>query len=618
LASFNSSTILTAGVPSSPRKLSFTFTQSTANGTNGNISKYAVYYKQSDATYWKRSVYNLTSYTEGTAITFDTTQTTPAMDVGYPSYPNFPGREQFYDFVVRFVYTDNSESTYEHAWLNTKIENAGISTSPVYSFAPLQPVVNNGRRSSTVLVTEDKAPPGSVLDVRDILTSTSMYPIAAEVMDPPTTGNVLRFGFALPIAELKSYLAGFRVLRREVISGVTTQYTSDDSNIPNKLGQAYINNAYVNIVSAWSSNTEWHKEYEWAVIPIVWYQGAKVEAKNSLYWRGKVCDSYNSLSSNPWVSNWFSKRVPEVQTTAEVRNRLNASFPDTGPYARVQSITRTNPNWLTQSDDANGYWTITYQVPTNFVSAKIYRRQCHNPEDSTYGTLGLYQRRADFGGAGQWELIQVNNSNNPIVDQGGFKLQTVNLRPAIGNYFNDTSYEFGYNVTYAKSTLKGRTNNFYRGYNIVRPTQTGNDYTKYWLAGDTAHSVAQAGMITQILIVISTTINNATVESTAGVLVNLYNQKYVNGVLTRNAPGNITTDCTTVAVADIEAALNISALDLNDSLATKGRSVDASWTTLLRMPSEAIALVADANIVKPGTSGFSTAYTKPTASPGVQ
>ena len=611
IASFSSATVLTAGVPTSPRKLSFTFTQSVANGTNGRIAKYAVYYKQADAVYWKRSVYNLTSYTEGTAITFDSTQTTPVMDLGFPSAPNLPGRDQYYDFVVRYVYDDSSESTYEHAWINTSIENRGTSTENIYSFAPLLPVVNNGRRSSTVLTTEDKAPPGAVLDVRNILTSTSMYPIAAEVMDN-TVGNVLRFGFAIPIASLKSYLAGFRVLRRDVISGAQTQFTTDDSNIPYKLGEAYINSAYVSILSAWSRDTIWHKEYEWAIIPIVWYQGAKVEANNAVYWRGRVCDSANSLSSNPWVSNWFSKRSPEIQTTTEIRNRLAAPFPETGPYARVQTITRTNPDFALAGGNAFGYWTIQYQVPSNFVSAKIYRRQCHDPENGT--PLGYYQRKADFGQAGQWELININNSNNPIVDNGGYKLQTVNLRPAIGDYFNDSSYEFGYNVTYPKNSALG--GNFYAGYNTVAPTQSGSSYTKYWLQGD--NRTGQQTSITQILIVISTTISNATVQSTHGVIVNLYNFGLVNGVSTRNGPGNIIRDVTTVVLADLEAALSITALDLSDSLTTAGRSVDASWTTLLRKPSEAIALVADASIQKPGQFSASVTYTKPTASPGVQ
>lgn len=615
LATFNSATVLSGGMPSTPRKLSMTFTQSLANGTNGQINKYVIYYKQSDAAYWKRSVYNLSSYTEGSPITFDTTQTTPAMDVGYPSGSSSPNadRGQYYDFVVRFGYTDNSESTYESHFLGKVIENAGtgLNSTAIYSFSFLGYAGIAPRRSSTVITTEDKAPPGAVLDVRNILTSTSMAPIALEVMDPPVTGNNLRFGFSIPIAQLKAYLAGFRILRRDVISGIVTEFTVDDSNQPFKQGEAYINNAYVQIVSAWSKDTVWHKEYEWAVIPMVWYQGAKTEANNAVYWRGKVCDSYNSLASNPWVSNWYSKKPAEIVTTTEVRNRLAAPFPDTAPYARVQTITRTNPDYASLAGYAKGYWTVSYQVPNNFVSATIYRRQCRDYNSSISGSAGNYQGIANFGDAGQWEMIAVSNSSNPVVESGGFKTQTVNLRPALADYFNDASLQYGYNVTLPKSLTNSGTNNFYKGYAINPPGGAGNTNTKYWLLGDTSHGSSGQGMITQILIVITTSAG----VSAMATRVDLYNQKYINGSWVTNAPGNVVTDVSAVNLADLNASLDVNALNL--SLAYPGRTRDASWTTLLRKTTEAINKPANTAIWQPGQTGALT-YTPPTATPGVQ
>ena len=607
--SFSSSVILDAGHPSSPRELSFTFTQSIANGTNGRINKYVIYYKPADNQYWRRSVYNLSGYVEGQPTTINTSATTPPMDLGYPSYPNFPGRDQYFDFVIRYGYDNDMESTYEHAWINTSIENRGISTENVFSFSPLLPSANNARRSSQTLVTEDKAPPGAVLDVRDILTSTSMYPIALEVMDPPTTGNVARFGFAIPIAQLKSYLAGFRVLRREVISGYTTEYIVDDSNVPYKLGQAYINNAYVNIVSAWSRDTTWHKEYEWAIIPLVWYQGAKTEANNAVYWRGKLCDSYNSKASNPWVSNWYSKRAPEVLPTTQIRNRLAAPFPSNGPVARMLSITRTNPEYTQNGGDALGYWTIKYQVPDNFVSATIYRRFCRDYNSNAAGTVGLYQGAANFGDAGQWERIVINNTNNPVVTENGYKTQTVNLRPAIADYFNDKSLQYGYNLSLPKDTVKGQNNTFYFGYNVNPPTVGDSSYSKYWLAGDNKNGANQVGKITQILIVITTNVNGSNVTSVNSLRVDLYNQRYINNVWVRNAPGDPSLDAGDLPFAEVEASLDKSAI--------VGVTVDSSWTALLRKPSEYIDVVPDEKIIKPGQTNWTIAYTKPTATPGV-
>lgn len=607
--SFSSSTVLDNLQPSVPRRVSFTFTQSTANGVNGRIDKYVIYYKQSDNQYWKRSVYNLTSYTEGTPVFIDSQSTTPPMDIGYPSYPNFPGRDQYYDFVVRFGYDNGMESTYEHAWLNTSIENRGTSTENVLQFSPLLPSVNNARRSSQVLVTEDKAPPGAVLDVRDILTSTSMYPLALEVMDPPTKDNVLRFGFAIPIAQLKSYLAGFRILRRDVVSGYVTEYTTDDSNIPYKLGEAYINNAYVNIISAWSKNTVYHREYEWAVIPLVWYQGTKTEANNAIYWRGRVCDTYNTRPSNPWVSNWYSKKPAEILTTTEVRNKLAKAFPSNGPVARMLSITRTNPDYAATGGEAFGYWTIKYQVPDNFVSMKIYRRFCRDYNSSAAGTSGKYQGDTNFGDAGQWEIINISNTNNPVTVEGGYKTQTVNLRPAIADYFNDKSLQYGYDLSKPKDTVNGQNNTMYWGYNTTAPGTGGSTLSKYWLAGDNQAGANQAGKITQLLLVMTTNNGGVNTVSINALRVDLYNQRYVNNTWVRNAPGDPFIDAGEVTFAEVEASLDKSAI--------QGVVVDPSWTTLLRKPSEGIPLVADSQIKRPGQGLWTTTYIKPAATPGV-
>ena len=611
LASFSSSTVLDGSMhPSVPRRLSFTFTQSLANGVNGRINKYVIYYKQADNQYWKKSVYNLTSYTEGTPVTIDSTATTPPMDLAYPSYPNFPGRDQYFDFVVRFGYDNGMESTYEHAWLNTSIENRGSSTEDILQFSPLLPSVNNARRSSQVLTTEDKAPPGAVLDVRDILTSTSMYPLALEVMDPPTKGNVLRFGFAIPIAQLKSYLAGFRILRRDVVNGYTTQYVVDDSNVPYKMGEAYINNAYVNIISAWSKDTVWHKEYEWAVIPLVWYQGAKTEANNAIYWRGKVCDTYNTRPSNPWVSNWYSKKPAEVMTTTAVRNKLALQFPSNGPVARMLSITRTNPDYALTGGEAFGYWTIKYQVPDNFVSMRIYRRFCRDYNSNAAGTSGKYQGDTNFGDAGQWEIIDINNTNNPITVEDGYKTQVVNLRPAIADYFNDKSLQYGYDLSKPKDTVTNQNNTMYWMYQTTPPTTAGNTaLTKYWLAGDTQGGANQPGKITQLLMVMTTNISGTNTVSINALRVDLYNQRYINNVWVRNADGDPYIDAGDIPFAEVEASLDKSAIT--------GITVDASWTTLLRKPSEGIPLVPDSKIKKPGQSNQSITYTKPIATPGV-
>lgn len=620
LDTFSSATVLTTSLPSSPRKVSFSFKQSVANGVNGHIVSYAVYYKQSDAQYWKRVTYDvMPGYTESPppTITFNSTQTTPAMDLGYPSYPNFPGRDQFYDFVVRFVYSNGTESTYESVYTNCKIEDNGVVGTPVYNFSPLGTPGAATHSKSVAILTENQAPPGAVMDVRDILKSTSFYPVEMRAMEAPITGNKVRFGFSVPIAQLKSYLAGFRILRREVISGVQTAFTEDNSNVPYKTYNVMINLQQKDIVAALSADTVWNKEYEWAIIPIVWYQGAKVEANDCVYWRGRVNDTANTIGSNPWTDNWFTRTPATIATTLEIRNRLKATFPDTAPTVKMWTITRTNPDYGLAGGDALGYWTLTYRMPTNTTGVTIYRRSCRDWQSTAFGGNGSYYGKANFSGAGRWEKITIAPSSYPPIDRGGYLEQTINLRPAIADAFNDKSESAGYKVYLPRSTTKlSGTNHLYSGQQIAEPG-AGSDYPKYWLLGDTTHNSSATGMITQLLIVLTTTSGITTTTSANALRVDLYNEKYVNGVLTRNAPGDPLADCAIVPLVDVEAAMDINALDLSVYGIVPTPTKDASWTTLYRKPSEFINVVSDANIVKPGVAGWAVTYTKPTATPGV-
>jgi hypothetical protein len=317
------------------------------------------------------------------------------------------------------------------------------------------------------------------------------------------------------------------------------------------------------------------------------------------------------------VPNWYSKRVAEIQTTTEIRNRLAAPFAATDPYARVNSITRLNPNFTLPSGDALGSWAVSWNLPLTFHSAKVYRRQCHNPEDANFGPQGFYQRKGDFGLAGQWEVMTITGLTHPATNNGSYLTQGVLFRPAIANYFNDATYASGLNVTYPKNgTLpNGSVNTFYKGAKTIPPGSTNTAFPKYWLAGDAVKGTNQQAMITQLLVVITTVNNlNVTTESNTGILINLYNSKVVAGANVPNAPGNVITDVSIVNVADFNAALDISKLALNDNPSTVGRSVDASWTTLLRKTTEAVTVISDANIVSPGTAGWATAYTKPIGS----
>lgn len=616
---FNSATVLTGGIPSSPRKLSFTFKQSIANGLNGNIKGIVVYYKQADLLYWKRSVYTIpTPYLESTApnITFTTTDTVPQMDVGYPSWPNFPGRDQKYDFVVRYLISDDSETTWESVWTARNIENAGFPGDPVLSFSFLGSGIA-GKRASTDIVTEDKAPPGAVIDVKDILTSTSMAPNLLFAV-PQDSSRRLQFFFSQPISALRGYLAGFRILRRQVILGTNPPFTTDDSNIPYRTGTPQINGVATDCILAESINTTWQVEYEWAVIPLVWVAGVRTEANQCLYYRGKVCDQDNGTGANPYTFNWYSRRAAQIVSTSGIRNTLSTAFPDVDPTVRVQTIRRTNA--FVNGD--GGFHTVTYQVPASFVSATIYRRSVMDMNRSDvpasiggFTTKGRYFWKHNFNFAGRWERIDINNTNNPLTTLAdGTKTQTVNLRPAIAHgEFNDA-----YNPSLPLDS--SLVQKLYSGFSNTAPLSR-TPAVKLDLVGPGSGQYN----ITQLFIVITYNSGSGNVLSNYGVRVDLYDSRYYTAAQSPTGvagwfpdqPGNLITDVSdAILTTAMESAMDTTSLDFTEltSLA-QPRSADASTPNLLRKMSSARTPVADGSINRPRIGFGQTTYAKPSTTP---
>lgn len=579
-------TVLTSSLPSVPRKLSFTVKQRSAAFLNGHIAGFVVYYKQSDSTYWKKSKYAVSGYTESSypTVTFDSTQTTPVMDLGYPSYPTFPGREQYYDFIIRFYYDDGSESQFESVF-NGKIENEGSSGSPDFNIT--LSAVSDGvwlNRVATVPVTEDLAPPGAVFDIRDIMKSTSFV---AQQLFVPANSRSANFFFSTPIAALKSYLAGFRILMRPIVAGTNPDFTTNDSNMPYLTATTYVNNAYVDCVYANQPGIVYHQDYEFAVIPMVWYQGAKTEANQCLYWRGRLTDSASAIGSDPYTDNFYGRSTPQVVDTAGIRNTLHTTFPNDNPTVKMQSITPVK----TDVTNNLGYYSITYQVPSSFVSATIYRRVVYDYNGFKSSQKGYYYNASDFRGAGKWEKITVNNTTYPLTTLAdGTKTQTVNLRPAVYNEFNTTMIPSL--PKYVGSSLDSQT--LYKNYTNTAPTIL-----------ELASDANQQNCITQLFIVINYTNNSGTSTlSTNGLRVDLYNYRMISGIQTWNAAGVPLTDCTIVSTTMMEAAMDISSLS---------PTADASWGTLYRKMSEGRTTpVADANLRVGGMT-----YNKPTATPPV-
>ena len=577
IANLSSTTLTTAGVPFSPRRVQISITQRNTGTPNGRVKGLKVYYKLNANLYWKESVYVFpTPYTEGSTITFNSTQTTPAMDLGFPSYPNIPATgSQGYDFVMRWVYDDDTESKFETAFTNQPVErwNGG------YDFIFLSGanyLVGNAPYRANVDISrwlEKNAPPGAVTDSRTITDTLTPLNLYAQL----NTTNMFVW-VSEPAVPMRGYLAGFKLLRREVIPGVASTILTDTSNSPYLTSEIQVNGIYQSVIGAKFAPATWDVEYEWLMVPQVWYNGAIQDANKSIYWKGKIHNRENETAgSNPYpygyqnFGNWFSKITPTRVDTATALDALNQPFPETGAVPRLQAVNRIG-------GAETGYHNVQFQVTSTTTSVTIYRRAVQDIKISPY----IYYNQYNTYFSGWWEVITLNSSN---WTKDANNVITVNLRPAISAKGEFNNYDF--NPANPKST----TNNLYRNNTNIAPV------VKY-LVGSLIGGGVQD--ITQILLVLTTSAG----QSTKGLLVDMRS----NGTVT-----NLLTDAQTVDFTTTPSSTNTIISPVPQPLT--GTIHSSNLNTMKKSISEARSPVSASNI-KTGAAGTTT-YTLPTATPGV-
>lgn len=566
-ASISASTVLTGGVPSNPRKLSFTVKTSITNAANGHLAKVRIYYKFNSNVYWKYSDYPLT--VENTNVTFDSSAMTPAMDLGARQYLTAPYLGDNYDFYFRIIYTDGTGSKFSPPFINVNIEDDG--NNGTYSFNPFGNRLFQAGNLWTDLTLEENAPPGSVTKPTDItLTLTKIGDIGTGA-----ASGQAGFYFNDPVASMLPYYGGIRIYRRDMTVGADNTFIVNDANEPIRefSGGGY-GIAYQNI--------NWDTVYSYLLVPMVWYQGALVEATNCLFWQGAIHNrSQQETGTNPYpgvnnlatLGNWLVKSSATTVNTVEAKASLGKPIVNTSPV-----VTITGMKYIVGMDLSTAYNEIKYVKPANTVSVTIYRRSIVARQ--TYA--GKYYEPTNYWGAGRWEKIDVNDggvANGSVV--------TVNLREATWanefNYYYDPTKTAGvYN-----SSL-GLTNWLYGNQSMSPPT----NYFTLTSPGST-----------QLLFVVNYTSSGNTVASTQAIQLDCYygvNYTFING----SATGVVNQNSYVVNLADFENITTIPAT-------TNGVS-------LMRKVSEYRALIplTGTNLVKPGTYS-TTSWSYPSVTPTI-
>ena len=381
--------ILSGGNPVDPRRMNWTFTQDIdRRGYNGNVIGINIYYKPTTATYWNKSTYNFPSnYTPGFATTFE-----------LPFELGQAGSADDYDFVVRFVYKDNTESERQYRVMNVQVETNNFGQ---YDFDPFYGTIAKSSGDEDVsaysLITVDNAPPGAVLDPRDFQISfQTQYSLASNRRE-----NIV---FVLnEVDDDDKVWQGVRMYYRPVVAGENPDY-----EVVNFLP---ITRDAAGLLT-FTHPIIFDKHYEYVLVPIVYYNSAKTQTNQAWYGSGAIHDRL----VNGLTPNFFELLNFKLIDTDVALNNIKTTFAQTDPTVQVQK------------------WSLIQTSTTNVGSNYIYYQlQFYHQHITGYEDLTIYRRNrntnfnyTNYYGVGRWEEITVTDTNT---DPNG--VVTVNLRAPI-------------------------------------------------------------------------------------------------------------------------------------------------------------------------------------------
>lgn len=397
LRSIVGQTLLTGGNPRTPRAMSVTVTQEVYNlPINGYIAGVNVYYKPSVNKYWNKSRIDFgASYSEGSAYTFN-----------IPFGLGSAGTYQFYDFVIRFRYTDNTEAEVQYRAMSVRVETDAFGS---YDFDPFYTVrpISNGREnvSAYTLTTVENAPPGSVADPRDLKFSWTS-------IGNSLSSEKIYFRLNAPSTQELTTWLGAKIYYKEILATATSTQTATISPMTSDVLGYYAELAI-----------NYDSMYEYVIVPLVDYAGTTTEANNAWYFAGVVHDRQND-EDYPSNGNWYSQFVKEQSSTATALAKIGTATP-AGPVKttkfqqiEIAEVADSDPRdiniTITQTSGTTGnghiaglkifykpstfdYWFETNHTFSGYTEGTAYTFAFNGDLGSlTAGTPGYRQANYDF------------------------------------------------------------------------------------------------------------------------------------------------------------------------------------------------------------------------------
>ena len=430
-----------------PRVLSFALAQDVrTQDINYNIAGVNIYYKAETENYWYVHKAKFGAYAPGQFTNFDFVG-----DVGNYGTGASPS---YYNFVFRLTYKDGGESLYQTSYrLNLRIveesivgrSGYGTPASEIFSSEGNAGGLNTGSNilnTAFPLQTYDQAPPGSVVDKRDMQIGI-MHIGNSGSSSADAAKSLTKFVLWAPPAAEQAQLRGFKIRYRPVAPGqdpvlisvdakpVQSQW--NDQSFPGYV--ATPNGIFVFDISG----MVWGTRYEVVITPIVSYAGARVEGNVSLYGSGYVTnDSGDALfpknptaepflnRSNVFGTNWVSVYGFQQLNTNVALNKADQPFSAINPTIDVRSCVAYKKPWdenfaagkITKLQDGI-VLTLNADKITDFRGVTVYRRHFKNNP----GVTGTGNPDASYYGVGRWEKVQFwRGGDNGAVASGDFSV----------------------------------------------------------------------------------------------------------------------------------------------------------------------------------------------------
>lgn len=404
-ATFSSLVAVTRPDAGSPRSLAVTFKQDiNTYGSNRYVKAIRVYFKPSVDQFWKEQVYQLTGdyVPGGSEPTFNIT------GLGNKTQPTIPtDAQQRYDFIFRFEYTDNKPSLFQWRVMNARTEYSGTAFTAFNSFAT-SPNVSNvtvvGTESTNAYVPSlaSSQPVGTLLnDFRNI--TIGLY--RAQTSGQGAGG--LRFFYNPPATVNQPYWYGVRVYFRRIVVGQNPGFSRVDS-MP----------GYRSSSNEWSvpiAGLDYTQSYQYVIVPMVDYQGARVEGSNCWMGQGQVNADFFG-KNYPSDNNFFSRLGFREMPTADALLKIRSTFALTNPVVNFVNGT-TTPGFrrvqvVAGSTASSGYYYDVQLIPpaVGLLEVIIYRRSCGMRTGAT--------NVAAYFPDGRWEKIVLTPTSAGVIRHG--------------------------------------------------------------------------------------------------------------------------------------------------------------------------------------------------------